>query len=405
MLQKRRLRELRKTLLKSPYYREMAKNQTILEEFPIMNKKLFMHNFNEINTCQIRLDEAMSIASKAEQSRDFSPMLGKITIGLSTGTSGNRGVFLVDESERAKWVAAIIDRVIGVSFHRRKVAFFLRANSNLYESVQSSLIKFEFFDLLESFESFHLKRLAILNPDILIAQPSMLSIIAKNIKNKTLNIQPQKVISIAEVLSPEDNDYLSDIFGVQINQVYQCSEGFLASTCKNGTLHFNEDTLIIERKYIDDERTRFHPVITDLMRTTQPIVRYELNDILIEKKNCSCGSKFTAIASIEGRSDDIFIFNCHNQQIRVFPDFLSRAIVLSDAAITDFCITQISSNELKLYIASKSTDSFTVARNAVNKLLFKMGIEGVVIKQEFQNPNIVGINKRRRVRNELPKAN
>ena len=70
---------------------------------------------------------------------------------------------------------------------------------------------------------------------------------------------------------------------------------------RKGTLHFNEDLLIIEQKYLDAEKQRFHPLITDLMRTTQPVVRYELNDIITAKKSCPCGSKWLAIEQIEGQ--------------------------------------------------------------------------------------------------------
>ena len=44
--------------------------------------------------------------------------------------------------------------------------------------------------------------------------------------------------------------------------------------------------------------------------------RYELNDIITEKKNCKCGSQFLAIESIEGRSDDIIVLK-DNQNKKV----------------------------------------------------------------------------------------
>ena len=83
------------------------------------------------------------------------------------------------------------------------------------------------------------------------------------------------------MLYPEDKAYLERVFGQHIHQVYQCTEGFLASTCTEGVLHFHEDFLIIEKKYLDETKTRFHPIITDLKRFSQPIVRYELNDIFM----------------------------------------------------------------------------------------------------------------------------
>ncbi len=62
-----------------------------------------------------------------------------------------------------------------------------------------------------------------------------------------------------------------------------------------------------KKEYLDD--SRFYPIITDFKRTSQPIYRYRLNDILVEEKSpCPCGSVFTRIAKIEGRSDDIFYF-------------------------------------------------------------------------------------------------
>ncbi|MBK7233915.1 MAG: hypothetical protein IPH93_17035 [Saprospiraceae bacterium] len=247
------------------------------------------------------------MALKAEASRDFSPMIRDISVGLSTGTSGNRGLFLTSARERAMWVSCILDRVIGFSFKKRKIAFFLRANNNLYKAVQSGLLEFHFFDIFQSMDD-HILKLNKLKPNIIVAQPSVLIQIASAIQSGQIFLSPGKIISVAEVLTPEDKSFLERIFLQNVHQVYQCTEGFLAATCTYGILHFNEDFLIIEKKYIDSEKTRFHPIITDLLRSTQPVVRYELNDILIEKENCACGSRMMAIECIEGRSDDVLVF-------------------------------------------------------------------------------------------------
>ena len=176
-LQRIKWRRKRKSLTKSKYYLNFV-NKAELEAFPIMKKQSFMANFNVINTAGIALDQALKVAQDAETSRDFSSEINKVTVGLSSGTSGNRGVFLASESERAQWVATIIDRVLGFSLKKRNVAFFLRANSNLYESVKSRLIQFNFFDLLEPLPQ-HVDRLNSLKPNILVAQPSMLLLLAK----------------------------------------------------------------------------------------------------------------------------------------------------------------------------------------------------------------------------------
>jgi putative adenylate-forming enzyme len=368
-----------------------------------MNKSLFMLHFNEINTLDLELDECMDVAIKAENTRDFSPMIQGISVGLSTGTSGNRGLFLVSPKERAVWVACILDRVIGFSLRKRKVAFFLRANNNLYQSSQSKLLQFSFFDILLPIEE-HIEKLKTLQPDIIVAQPSMLSFIAEAIEQGKLSLSPSKVISIAEVLSPEDKTYFEKIFHQPIHQVYQCTEGFLAATCKYGTLHFNEDFILIEKKYLDDDKSKCHPIITDLLRASQPVVRYELNDIITEKKHCVCGSRMMAIESIEGRSDDVLIFSSNNKQIiRLFPDLFRKIIVLADEEITDYCLIQKEPKLLQLYIKSRHLNAFDQAKNAILKTLNTYGISEVTIL-EINNPPHRPGTKKRRVRNEIPKT-
>ena len=397
-LQAFRWKQFRSTLLKSPFYRAYAIENKELADYPLMNKALFMANFNAINTKQIQLDEALNIAQAAEISRDFNPTINSVTVGLSSGTSGNKGVFLATDKERTQWVASILDRVIGVSLQKRKVAFFLRANSNLYGAVKSKLLQFNFFDLFDSIE----KQVADLNslqPDILIGQPSLLLELAQEIEAGRLKISPKKVISVAEVLYPEDKPYLSRLFNQEIHQVYQCTEGFLASSCAEGVLHFNEDFLIIEKKYLDDKNERFHPVITDLLRSTQPIVRYELNDIIIEKKDCKCGSNTLAIEQIEGRSDDILSFKDKDLKgVKIYPDFFRRAIILSDDSIQDYVLIQKTERKLHLFV-NGTTTSYQNAHEGVLKLLHKYNIEAVEIERVFTNQHKQG-NKLIRVRNE-----
>jgi putative adenylate-forming enzyme len=397
-LQAYRWKKFQSTLAASPFYADLVKQNEPLENYPIMSKQTFMEHFDVINTHGIKKEIAFETALKAELSRDFSPMLKDVTVGLSSGTSGNRGIFLVSEKERAQWVAYVLDRVIGFSLKKRSVAFFLRANSNLYDSVKSKVLKFEFFDLLDDLQT-HVSRLNSLQPTFLVAQPSMLLDLAKEIEKGMITIQPKKIISVAEVLYPEDKAYLEKIFGQLIHQVYQCTEGFLASTCSEGVLHFHEDYLIIEKKYLDETNTRFHPIITDLKRFSQPIVRYELNDIIHELKDCSCGLKTTSIAKIEGRSDDMLLFeNIDGLPVKIYPDFFRRAIILSNESIDDYLLVQRSNLVIELYI-NGNQDLFENAKNGIETLLQDYSIVGIEINRIKNPPHKKG-DKLRRIRYE-----
>lgn len=165
-----------------------------------------------------------------------------------------------------------------------------------------------------------------------------------------MDIKPGKVISVAEVLEDSDRDYFKKVYKQAIiHQVYQCTEGFLGYTCEHGTLHLNEDVVYIEKSYIDDKR--FVPIITDYTRTSQPIIRYRLNDVLVEKEEaCPCGSHFIALSAIEGREDDVFIFKgTSGEEVHVFPDLIRRCILHVDN-ISQYQVIQERSSEIRILL-------------------------------------------------------
>ncbi len=338
-------RYLQKVLPLSPFYRRYYQGLQIQDwrDFPTIKKQIMMDNFDTLNTVNIRRDHALKIAFQSEESRDFSPQINDVSIGLSSGTSGNRGLFLVNRQERLKWAGIILAKVLPAPLWAgHKVAFFFRANNNLYQTVNSRIVQFRFFDLLEPFSS-HIQRLNYFQPSILVAPPLALRMLAEAIKLNKLKIKPMKVISMAEVLDPLDESFISEQFQQLVHQIYQCTEGFLGVTCSQGTIHLNEDLIVIQKEYLDDQNRRFIPVITDFHRITQPIIRYRLNDILVESKfPCACGSFFTALEKIEGRSDDVFYISPQSggKLIPVFPDFIRNTIIQVSPEIAEYRIIQ-----------------------------------------------------------------
>lgn len=336
---------LREILTKSPFYSKKYAGLDISDRqnFPIVDKSIMMANFDELNTVGIAKSEAFAIAEKSERSRNFNSTLNDITVGLSSGTSGNRGLFLVSRKERYAWAGTILAKGLPKPiFVKQSIAFFLRANSNLYETVNSKRIQFKFFDLFAPLDN----RIVDLNryaPDILVAPPSMLRLLADARVKGDLKISPIAIISVAEVLDPLDETYIRHVFGQIVHQIYQCTEGFLGCTCAYGTLHLNEDIVAIEKEYLDRDAGKFMPIITDFNRQTQPIIRYRLDDILTERRTpCPCGSVFTAIESIEGRHDDMFYLPSKTGEnlTPIFPDFIRRAIIIASEDIREYLAVQ-----------------------------------------------------------------
>lgn len=341
---------------RSPVYRGYRK----LEDYPVINKNYMMEHFDDLNTAGIKRNRAEDFAVMAERERAFSEKLDGVTVGLSSGTSGSRGIFLVSDEEKDRWAGYVLARYLpGSILGNYSIAFFMRADSNLYQAVKTKNIQFHFFDILKPVAQ-HTDRLQAVNPQILAGQPSLLLMLAAELEKGTIDIRPNVVISIAEVLESEDEKRICLAFNIPIlHQAYQCTEGFLASTCRYGTLHLNEDIVYVEKEDLGNDR--FVPVITDFVRRTQPIIRYRLNDILVERKGgCRCNSPFTALDKIEGREDDVFIFSALNGTIvKVFPDFIRRCLLFAGCS-TDYRVVQNKDNTITIY-----TDSSAAVRDDI----------------------------------------
>jgi putative adenylate-forming enzyme len=357
----------------APFYRERLSVPSVeaLLTMPTIDKATMMANFDRLNTHGVRLADAMHVALEAEQRRDFRPMVQGLTVGLSSGTSGSRGLFLVSDRERFSWAGAILERLLPgwlLSTRRDRVAFFLRANSNLYESLGSRRVSFCYFDLLEPLEQ-ALPRLAELRPTLLVGPPSLLVALAVAQERGQISLTPERVVSVAEVLDPLDEVRIRKAFRRTVLQVYQATEGLLGTSCAYGTVHLAEDLLLFQREYVDAEQRRFVPIVSDLFRTSQPILRYRLDDVLVERREpCLCGSVLTGLERIEGRADDVFLLDVAGQLRPLYPDFVRRAVITSAPELRAYHVRQCAPDQLELFVDVGSHD-LTLSKRVASALV------------------------------------
>lgn len=394
--QQRKLVKFMKTVLpKSPYFRPYLDKP--LQDFPLMNKQIMMDNFDQLNTARLKLQDVLNCALQAESSRDFSPTIGQYSVGLSSGTSGKRGVFLVSPEEQAKWAGTILAKLLPNGlFHTERIAFFLRANNNLYNSVKSRTISFEFFDLFQPFEQ-SIHRLQAYQPTIIVAPAQVLYQLALDERVQSLNVN--KVISVAEVLDSQTKQLLTQRFP-EVGEVYQATEGFLACTCRCGNLHLNEDLLIVEQQMLD--KHRFVPIITDFSRISQPIVRYRLDDVLVKHPDpCPCGSVLQRIEKIEGRFSDTLKLSGKDQpEVLVFADLCERIFAQILPLEADYQLDQIAKNQLKL-TACCDENQLKQCQHKFLEVFEQLGVDTPQISWQLSRLPIERklADKRRRVRN------
>ncbi|WP_266158265.1 F390 synthetase-related protein [Dyella silvatica] len=371
--QARKLRRFAdRVLSRSPYFRAMQHQP--LSAWPLMNKAVMMAQFDRMNTAGLHLDEVLACALKAESSRDFSPTIGRFSVGLSSGTSGGRGVFVVSPEERAAWAGVMLAKLLPAGLlQRERVALFLRANSNLYTSVDNPWLSFQFFDLFSPFEQL-LRQLNASAPTIVVAPAQVLRELALATLDGRMTARPRRVIAAAEVLDPIDRALLLRVFD-QVHEVYQATEGFLGATCAHGVMHLNEDVLYVEPEWIDD--LRFVPIITDFTRSTQPIVRYRLDDILVKRSEaCPCGSHAMAIERIEGRCDDMLLLpgRLATGPLTIFADVCARALAQMLPAAADYRLLQTAADTLTLH-ANTDLPTLHACRAHLMNVFERLGVD------------------------------
>ncbi|OCG17350.1 F390 synthetase-related protein [Gilliamella sp. WF3-4] len=368
--QRKQLEKFKQRVLsKSPYFSRFIKQP--FDTWPLMNKQLMMANFDQMNTANLNSQALLALAQQSEQKRDFSAKMGKFSVGLSSGTSGQRGIFVVSPKEQQIWAGGILAKMLPRGLWKEeRVALFLRADNHLYHSTKSHRLTFRFYGLFDNFQQ-QIQSLDDYQPTIIIAPAQVLRALATEKLNDKLTVNPILVISVAEVLEEQDKKLIKQAFN-QLAEVYQATEGFLAATCPLGTLHLNEEFIYIEPHWLDEDR--FIPIITDFTRQTQPIVRYQLDDILVRSQTpCQCGWQGMAISHIEGRCDDqLVLTDQHGKPLTIFADYCSRVIANTLPLTCDYRLIQHNDQCIEL-IGSCSKEQLSQCQQALTAHFIQQG--------------------------------
>jgi putative adenylate-forming enzyme len=204
----------------------------------------------------------------------------------------------------------------------------------------------------------HAERLRALQPTLLAAPPAVLVALARLPGAAAIMAPPALVLSVADVLDAAERAEIEAAFGTRVGQLYQATEGFLAATCPQGALHWNEDNILVQKAWLDESRTHYYPVITDFRRTTQPMIRYQMDDIIAEPEHpaCPCGSVFGVLGAIAGRKDDVLQLAAleGGKSIAIFPDFVRRAIVLAAPAGVEYRVRQRAPSHWDIFLSDLS---------------------------------------------------
>jgi phenylacetate-CoA ligase len=355
----RLLRELVRTATeRSPWYRKRLADIDIdrldssaLAGLPVLTKTELMEHFDDIIT-----DRRLSLARLEQHLRTVetgSYLFGRYTAITSGGSTGLRGVFVHDwESWPVFWLSCFRGAL------RVKMAEpDLAARPAVMASVAAAHFSHVTAAMARTFNGAHLTSVrfpvtlppgeivAGLNraqPDFLLAYPSALYVLAREALAGRLRIAPRQILAGAEPLLPEIRAAAEQAWAGKVVNIWGTSEGGgTAVGCQQGSTHISEDLLIVEPVDMAGRPvapgTRSAKVyLTNLYNRTLPLIRYEITDeVTVLPGPCRCGSAHRRIADVQGRLDDVFVY----QGTRVHPH-LFRSELGREAGVLEYQVRQ-----------------------------------------------------------------
>jgi phenylacetate-coenzyme A ligase PaaK-like adenylate-forming protein len=343
-----RLRELvREAVERSPWHRERLAgvdldrlDQDSLCELPAMTRSDLMGSFDRIVT-----DDRLSLSLVDDHLQTVTTggyLLDGYTAIASNGSTGERGVFVYD------WVGWATAWLSGVRSSLRArhadpelssrpvvqawvaAAHFTHGTAALGRTFNSPDVVTVRLPVTLATEDV-VAGLNQARPDWLIAYPSALHVLAVEARAGRLRVAPRQVLACAEPLLPEIRAAAEEAWGVGVGNVWGASEaGVMAAPCDRFGSHLNEDLVIVEP--VDEDGRTVPPgersakvYVTNLFNRTLPLIRYEITDeVTVLPDPCPCGSAHRCIADVQGRLDDVFLYNGRRVHPHVFRSALGR---------------------------------------------------------------------------------
>jgi putative adenylate-forming enzyme len=367
---KRIARWLQETVAQAGYYR--GRKITALGDLPVIDKPVLMASFEQFNSAGLTRDHGWAILQGAPPPNGY-------VVGASTGTSGNRGLFVISNAERYEWLGVMLGKLLPrFPFEAARIALVLPLHTQLYASAnRTRRLRLEFFDLGQGVQAIA-AAVADYRPDTIIAPPKVLRWLAEH----DATLKPRRLFSAAEVLDPIDRAIIEERYRQRLGQIYMATEGLLGTSCAHGTLHLAEDVMHFELEPVAGSGL-VSPIISDFTRQTQVMARYQMNDLLrLKADGCACGSPLQAIAEVVGRSDDSFELPLADGEgtVMLTPDVLRNAVVDADRRITDFRVVQTGPDAISLLLAESMRDeTLALAQAGLTRLLQGAGTSARVI--------------------------
>lgn len=317
----------------SDYYKENFEQNGIAREqigslplsaFPTMDKAKLMEHFDEIVTVpdisqeELRkFDENVSLVASHDVTPDKKLFRGKYHVVHSSGSTGVPRYFVYDSSA---WDSMLLGIIRGALWDMTMPQIlkllsgglrilYIAATDGRYggamavgDGIRGVGAEQRFLDIKTPLSEW-VQTVREFQPGIIIGYPSAIKILGELVANSEVSVDVCRVISCGEPLAPGLRDYLEKTFGTVVVNFYGASESLalgVETDREEGMYLFND------MNYIEVENGKMY--LTCLYNYVQPLIRYEISDLLIFRQSKESRYPFRQADILLSRSEDVIWF-------------------------------------------------------------------------------------------------
>jgi phenylacetate-coenzyme A ligase PaaK-like adenylate-forming protein len=326
-----------------------------LSALPVMTKPQMLDALDEVFTDR-RLSRAAVETALATTRDEPVPLPGDCLAVASGGSSGLRGVFVLDVAALREYVGLLtrnlvarIDAMGGPPPGGLPLAFVaagspvpptgltapITGTGALPFRVHAVPVTRPLHEIVD--------RLNALQAPLLFGYPTMLARLAREQQAGRLRIAPRAVTCTSETATPDQRARIRAGFGVPIVDTFGSSEGLAATTPPDDEVHtVAEDGCIVE--LVDAANRPVPPgtpsakvLITNLYNHVQPLIRYELTDVFTAQPPAPDHGYLRVL--IQGRTDEVFRYAVGDDTIELHPHIV-RSVLVGESAVIEYQVRQ-----------------------------------------------------------------
>jgi phenylacetate-coenzyme A ligase PaaK-like adenylate-forming protein len=350
-----------------------------LARLPVMTKSDMMDNLDDVFTDR-RLTAAVVERALVATTTVPVPIFDEYLALTSGGSSGRRGVFVLDRRAAVQFIASLSRSLmarlqatggpppggLNVAMVGAPSAVHATGSASAWTTGPNMPIHFLAAPATLPLPEL-VDRLNTLDAPMLTGYPTMLARLADERRAGRLRIAPRLLTSTSESLHPNLRAAISEGFGAPIVDVFGSTEGLVGTSAPDDhVLVFNSDVCITE--LVDENDQPVPPgapsakvLVTNLSNRVQPLIRYEITDCFVGQPVHSEHGFLRA--TVEGRADEVL----HYDDVDVHP-IVVRSVLVRCPEVLDYQVHQTPRGIYVSVLAGNAIDVGALRRRLADAL-------------------------------------